>query len=114
MIRPSTYEKELDHEENVVCRSTRDDGGFCARGRGLGPVVRRRRRLVPTSVRPGGLREIRQRRLAGGAPRLLHYAARSLAVLEALSVRRAALYTLLLGAGIALGACTSMGSGSGF
>jgi hypothetical protein len=29
-------------------------------------------------------------------------------------VRRAALYTLLLGAGIAVGACTSMGSGSGF
>jgi hypothetical protein len=29
-------------------------------------------------------------------------------------VRRAALGTLLLGAGIALGACTSMGSGTGF
>ena len=35
-------------------------------------------------------------------------------MLEALPVRRAALCTLLAGAGIALGACTSMGSGSGF
>ncbi len=35
-------------------------------------------------------------------------------MLEALPVRRAAFWTVLLGAGIALGACTSMGGGSGF
>jgi hypothetical protein len=35
-------------------------------------------------------------------------------MLEALPVRRAAVWTLLLGAGIGLGACTSMGGGSGF
>jgi hypothetical protein len=35
-------------------------------------------------------------------------------MLEALPVRRATLWTLLAGAGIALGACTSMGGGSGY
>jgi len=35
-------------------------------------------------------------------------------MLEALPVKRAALWTLLVGAGVALGACTSMGGGSGF